>query len=162
MENEMVKLIKEHYGKTGDDTSEAFTEGLDYVQEEVCNVPSPSQWCPSHYYGQLKHLDIKMIESIPVGCQPSTCWPYVLFHNEQVWTCPVGRGWGSCIGWGRGRGPIQRGTSLWTDRMTDRHDWKHYLPATSLAGGNKKACVCVLNNTTWYETVGHCLMTRRH
>ena len=21
------------------------------------------------------------------------------------------------------------------DRLTDRHDWKHYLPATSLAGG---------------------------
>ena len=23
------------------------------------------------------------------------------------------------------------------NRMTDRHDWKHYLPATSLAGGNR-------------------------
>ena len=57
MEEEMVKLIKKHYGKTGDDTSEAFTEGLDYVQEEVCvcDTPSSSQTCSSHYYGQLKH-----------------------------------------------------------------------------------------------------------
>ena len=53
----MVKLIKKHYGKTGDDTSEAFTEGLDYVQDEVCDAPSSSQTCSSHYYGQLKHLN---------------------------------------------------------------------------------------------------------
>ena len=25
--------------------------------------------------------------------------------------------------------------TLWMDRMTDRHDWKHYLSAISLAGG---------------------------
>ena len=29
------------------------------------------------------------------------------------------------------------------NRMTDRQDWKHYLPATSLAGGNNIVCVFV-------------------
>ena len=35
----MVDLIKEHYGKTDDDTSKAFTEGLDYVQGKVSSKP---------------------------------------------------------------------------------------------------------------------------
>ena len=64
--------------------------------------------------------------------------------------------WGSPFpmsGGGQGRrGPIQWGpmhqgqwshgdpTPLYrtTDRQTDRHYWKHYLPATLLAGANKK------------------------
>ena len=28
---------------------------------------------------------------------------------------------------------------LRVDRITDRHDWEHYLPTTSLAGGNKSS-----------------------
>ena len=35
----MVDLIKEHYGNMDDDTSKAFTEGLDYVQEKVSLKP---------------------------------------------------------------------------------------------------------------------------
>ncbi len=35
LEKELQKLIDKHYGKQGDDTSEAFTEGLDYVHQEV-------------------------------------------------------------------------------------------------------------------------------
>ena len=29
----------------------------------------------------------------------------------------------------------------WTDGMADTHDWKHYLPETSLAGGKYKFIV---------------------
>ena len=28
--------------------------------------------------------------------------------------------------------------SWWTNILTDTHDWKHYLPATSLAGGKNE------------------------
>ena len=44
------------------------------------------------------------------------------------------------LGWG----PCTMGSNAWwtmvtwgphVDRMTDKHDWKHYLSATSLAGG---------------------------
>ena len=27
---------------------------------------------------------------------------------------------------------------MWAPQQNDRHDWKHYLPATSLADGNNK------------------------
>ena len=36
-----------------------------------------------------------------------------------------------------GNGHMLTPPSPWTDRMTDRHDWKHYLPAASLTPGNK-------------------------
>ena len=50
----------------------------------------------------------------------------------------------------RKRGCIVKSNALWvmvtweplvdklTDRQTDGHDWKCYLPTTSLAGGNKE------------------------
>ena len=34
------------------------------------------------------------------------------------------------------RAQIDRQTDRQTEGQTDRHDRKHYLPATSLAGGN--------------------------
>ena len=71
---------------------------------------------------------------------------------EQVWTCPVG--WDLVCGCGilyrPGTGAMCRGRAgagalyrwggckeipLWTEWLTGRHEWKHYLPATSLVGG---------------------------
>ena len=46
----------------------------------------------------------------------------------------------------QGQGPVQgrgldlrscSGDPLWKEWLTDRHDWKYYLPATSWAGGRK-------------------------
>ena len=39
-----------------------------------------------------------------------------------------------------------------TDTMTDRHDWKHYLPASSLAGG-KIMCLIEFNS---FDKAGVC------
>ena len=36
---------------------------------------------------------------------------------------------------------------LWTDRLTDTHDWKHNLPETSLAGGKDTSFA----NRWWYR-----------
>ena len=56
---------------------------------------------------------------------------------------PMHHGW-----WSHGDPP------LWTDR----HDWKHYLPATSLAGGNMSNAkqnemkkMTVLQSVHWYQ-----------
>ena len=87
-------------------------------------------------------------ESIPVGCQPHACRLYAL-HNErgggslygaiqveQVWPSLTPGGGGS--GPDRGHGTVYGETRLWTDRLTDTHDWKHNLPTTLLAGGKNK------------------------
>ena len=49
LEEEMKKLITEHYGNTDSDTSKAFTEGMDYVQEEVGYLPYSSVTCTSTF-----------------------------------------------------------------------------------------------------------------
>ena len=75
-------------------------------------------------------------ESIPVGCVPPTCKPYVL-----QWPPPDVTSGGSFImrpkaSWimvSRGLPP----TAPPPNRVTDRDLRKHYLPANSLAGGNK-------------------------
>ena len=58
---------------------------------------------------------------------------------KQVWTCQealyIGDGWGQGLYRG-GLGPCT-GTPLWAGRMTDKNDWKHYLPTISLARGNE-------------------------
>ena len=88
--------------------------------------------------------------------------------TEQIWTCPGGRG-GDYVGGGAGVGlwgiPVQWGSRAWTGgsqvskfeqvqvvviwwlppvEQTDTHDWKHCLPATSLAGG-KYTSMLLLN-----------------
>ena len=35
-----------------------------------------------------------------------------------------------------GYGHMGPPSPMWTDRLTDTHNLKHYIPATSLAGGN--------------------------
>ena len=47
--------------------------------------------------------------------------------------------------WSVGSGPYMgggkaRALNKVTPEQNDRHNWKHYLPATSLAGGNKCGC----------------------
>ena len=118
-------------------------------------------------------------DSIPVGCVPLACQPYVSVgvrggggwvKNEQVWppdvtsrgrvayvqrggvgiSGGVGYVWG--VGYVRGSGYVQRGYPLPCDlshdacdvtyphpnmNRTDRLLWKHYLPSTTVAGGNK-------------------------
>ena len=49
----------------------------------------------------------------------------------------------------RGWSPVRWNLSLWTDRMTDRHNWKHNFLATSLAGDtNIKLVYLFLNAIT--------------
>ena len=70
-------------------------------------------------------------ESIPVGCIPPACQPMVVvtwFSSDGHHILLAGGANSSCE---------------WTygdpqNRMTDRHPWKHYLPATSLADGKHK------------------------
>ena len=50
---------------------------------------------------------------------------YTEVQIEQFWIC---------MGQGQGQGPSQ-GTPP-VNRQTDKIDWKHHLPATSLVGGN--------------------------
>ena len=75
----------------------------------VINFPSPCLVSPRHIFGEVQ--------------------------VEQVWTClgefPVqwSLSWPS-LG-GAGSGPC-----TWRNPQTDIHDWKHYLTATSLVGGN--------------------------
>lgn len=58
---------------------------------------------------------------LPVGSVPPDCWPYPEVSH-------VSEGMGASTSW-MGTHP----SSLWTDT----HLWKHYLPAISLADGNK-------------------------
>ena len=81
--------------------------------------------------------------------------------------CPGGRlgRVGDLYGW-MGAGPGTETPSP-MDRMTDRHDWKHYLSATSLAGGNNTFCLkyeikmflthahAVIFLLTWYNILYH-------
>ena len=79
---------------------------------------------------------------------------YIEVQVEQVWTClggtypRVGQGpvqtregkTGALYGRGRGGPWMVRSNALWvivTWAPAGRHYWKHYLAATSLAGGNK-------------------------
>ena len=50
------------------------------------------------------------------------------------------RGWGPVQGVGGAIVPYSD-PHLCTDRQTDRQDWKHYLPATLLAGGNNRQVI---------------------
>ena len=43
-----------------------------------------------------------------------------------------------CRDWGSGQVPVHWGLPV--DRMTDRHCWKHYFPAISLAVDNNMMC----------------------
>ena len=79
-------------------------------------------------------------QPVPGGCVPAWWGP-----SEQVWTCSgvgpgdphVGKGVrGRCLQvdkFEQVQAVVTWGPHLWTDT----HDWKHYLPATSLADGKK-------------------------
>ena len=58
-------------------------------------------------------------------------------------------GWGPVHGLSRGH---VLGSPLWTECQTDRHNWKHYLPATLWAGGHKvylQNTYCLVHN--WFS-----------
>ena len=65
---------------------------------------------------------------VPVGCVPPACQPYPVV--SQVHVC---RGWVFNPLW-KGHGTRDTHTPP-ADRMTERCLWKHYFPATWLAGG---------------------------
>ena len=68
---------------------------------------------------------------IPVGCVPPTCWPYPVVSRG---VCLGGVCLGGCLP------HYMLGYTylpLWTEFLT-AHLWKHYLPATTVAGGNKQ------------------------
>ena len=53
---------------------------------------------------------------------------------------PMSRGWGLgclCTVRSNARWVMVTLNPLWEDRLTSTHNWKHYLPTTSLAGGNE-------------------------
>ena len=77
-------------------------------------------------------------ESIPIGCEPSAYQPY---RDDQ------GQGQrGSCT---------LRSNALWVMvtwypcLWADRHDWKHYLPSTSLVSFNNDMCCHQRNRFEW-------------
>ena len=83
-------------------------------------------------------------------------------------SCTNGPELGPCIErcWDKGvqggQGPVQ-GSPSFLNRQNDRHDWKHYLPTTSLAGGNNESalslfdgrrCTCSLHFRMRFLTLG--------
>ena len=56
---------------------------------------------------------------------------YIVNQFEHVWECGPVQEMGPCSGTSR-------------PQQTDRHDWKHYLPTTSLAGSNNCKVVFLL------------------
>ena len=93
----------------------------------------------------------KQEECIPVGCVPPACWPYpVVLGKGGVYPggvclegCLPGRclpRWGVCLGGvcrGGGVCPKEYRNTPPVDKILDTRLWKHYLPATTVAGGNK-------------------------
>ena len=57
-------------------------------------------------------------ECIPVRCVPPAHWPHLVISAGRGWLRPRGRA-----------------TPAPLDRILDTRLWKHYLPATSVAGG---------------------------
>ena len=103
-----------------------------------CVIPGPELGLPvlsKNYHSQ---------ESIPVGCLPTVSVVSPCTHSQMYlpwgpmsrggWTYPPREGT-----WYQRYPPLER---KWDQRyphsreQIDRHLWKHYLPATSLAGGN--------------------------
>ena len=89
-------------------------------------------------------INILKQESIPVGCvQPA----FVVSGEGKVNPTPWVPGpqyptsWIPCpqipYPFTRQKGHETRDTLPHVNRMTDRHLWRHYLPATAVAGGNE-------------------------
>ena len=90
-------------------------------------------------------------ECIPVGCVPPASWPHLIVSGRGGGACLGGmhaRGacvpgdvhtWGACILGAcvpGGRGCVPHPS---VDRILDKRLWKHYLPATTVAGGNENS-----------------------
>ena len=82
------------------------------------------------------------LECIPVGCVPPAHWPHLVVSARGS-ACPEGghaRGvhagghvcWGMCVPGGMPGGAA----CPHMDIILDTRLWKHYLPATTVAGGN--------------------------
>ena len=87
-------------------------------------------WSSSFLMAQLTQ------ESIPVGCLPPACWLclVVLLEGGSPWrgyTLPPPKGPGTSDQDGTRDTPPPRREQI------GRRLWKHYLPATTIAGGNK-------------------------
>ena len=81
------------------------------------------------------------LEGLLVECQPSTS------PSEQVWIGPgQGGTWAGgphVVGFPKWTGLSRSLVVIWGPpcKQTDTHDWKHYLPGTTYAGGkNVKKC----------------------
>ena len=99
-------------------------------------------------------------ESIPVGCVLSTCWPYVWWLPPGV---SNGGEWVPTLPWTYSPLDIWTNPLPWTlvpeippspNSMTDRRLWKHYLPATTIAGSNESRFPEYLKNKA--EAIGLC------
>ena len=85
-------------------------------------------------------------KSISVEWQPPAFQQWVHHSEQNVPGGPAQKG-GRVWSWG----PVQRGVvlrpctgSFFPPEKNDRHDWKHYLPVTSLVGGNKHILLGIL------------------
>ena len=65
-------------------------------------------------------------ECIPVGCEPSACWPY----HAVLWVCV-------CVCPSILLGRHHPGQTPTVDRILNIYFWKHYFPTTTVADGNK-------------------------
>ena len=100
----------------------------------------PTVWA-THWTG----LNMSIGGGVPV--QWGRSWASLnMFRGRQGLVCEdstCDKGMGVPVWWWWCWGLDGGGLALYGDptckqngRQTDRHDWKHYLPATSLAGGN--------------------------
>ena len=135
-----IKLARKH-------SSRMLTDGLPAVRASVANR------C-QYWWGEVFILTI--LNRSPV--MGTRCQYRGVGHGREgspMFDVPGGRARGSNVWcWGGGElGPapgrpctVRSNASwvmvtwrppsppLWTDRQTDRHEWKHYLPTTSLVG----------------------------
>ena len=84
----------------------------------------------------MHHKNKTKQECIPVGSLPPAHWPHLVVSGGEG-TCD----WGVCVPGGM---HTQEACMTWqgmlgytcpVDRIPDTHLWKHYLPATTAAGG---------------------------
>ena len=114
-------------------------ENMVFAKQEQKEI-SVRSWCwwlnkTRKYFSRMPTIHLPIIRD--------SRWMSLNMSGLGVRGIPVQ--WGSCctsfnmLG---SQGPAHEPPVI---RITDKHDWKHYLPATLSAGGNKRKCAAVLS-----------------
>ena len=133
---------------------------------------------PTSAFRQMSGLHSERVWSCPTGSRPGGrqvsqfeyAWRSVLEPEPRLgvrgWDSSSKEGW-IWPGWGWGSYVTCKGpASSWvmvtsgrprTDKETDTHDWRLYLPATSLASGNNEVTKIVRNVTSMIIQINLCL-----